>query len=123
MENKNTFIWLVVIFALSALVLSLGLIRLDPRATHWLGLIFITIAVLLFFWALIGALLLASRAWRKKNQQAAVSLRQASFVSIAVVLALYLARFNLLTWLNIIIMVAILVFLEIFFIGKEEILQ
>lgn len=119
MENKNTIIGFGVLAVFSAVVLFLGLTRLDPRRTQWLGLIFITMAVFLFFWALIGTLLLAQRAWRKKNRSAAASLRQASFFSIAITLALYLARFNLLTWWNVVILVGILTFLEVFFMGKE----
>lgn len=120
MENKNTIIGFAILAIFSAIVLFLGLTGLNPRTTHWLGLIFITVALFLFFWGLLGTVLLAHRAWRKKNRRAAASLRQASFFSIAITLALYLARFNLLTWLNIIVLVGIIVLLEIFFMGKEE---
>lgn len=123
MENKNTIIGLTILAIFSAVVLLLGLTRLNPRTTHWLGLVFITAALFLFFWSLLGTLLLAHRSWRKKNRAAAASLRQASFFSIAITLALYLARFDLLTWWNIIILVAILVFLEIFFMGREGIVE
>ena len=102
-------------------LLGLSLIRIDPRTTQWIGLVAVTGALLLFFWSLFGTLLLAHRTWRKKNWGAAVSLRQASFFSILAVTALYLQKFDLLTWWNIGIMIAIVALLEIFFIGKERI--
>lgn len=105
-------------------LLALSLIRIDPATTQWIGLVAVTLALLLFFWSLFGTLLLAHRSanWRrrKKNLGLAVSLRQASFFSILAVTALYLQKFDLLTWWNIGIMVAIVVLLEIFFIGKEK---
>lgn len=120
MENKNTIIGFTILAVFSGIVLFLGLTGLNPRTTHWLGLVFITVALFLFFWGLLGTVLLAHRAWRKKNRAAAASLRQASFFSIAIVLALYLARFNLLTWWNVVILVGILTFFEVFFMGKEQ---
>lgn len=101
-------------------LLGLSLVRIDPRTTQWIGLIAVTLSLLLFFWSLFGTLLLAHRSWRKKNLGLSVSLRQASFLSILLVAALYLQKFELLTWWNIGIMVAIVVLVEIFFIGKER---
>ena len=101
-------------------LLALGLLKIDPRATQWIGFVAVTAALLLFFWSLFGALLLGHRTWRKKNLGVIVSLRQASFFSILVVVALYLQKFDLLSWWNIGIMVAIVALLEIYFIGKER---
>jgi len=101
-------------------LLLFGLMKVDPRTAQWTGFVFITAALLLFLWALLGTLMLSGRRLYKRDRPAAVSLRQASFLSIAVVLALYLQRFELLTWWNICILIVLVVLIEIFFIGKEE---
>lgn len=111
---------MLVITLVFAGLLGLSLIKIDPSTTRWTGFVAVTGALLLFFWSLFGTILLAHRTWRKKNKTAAFCLRQASFFSILVVLAMYLQRFGLLTWWNIGIMVGIVVLLEIFFIGKED---
>ncbi|MDP3995127.1 MAG: hypothetical protein Q8P78_00755 [bacterium] len=95
--------------------------RVDPRTAAWTGFVFITISLFLFLWALLGTLMLSGRRIRKKDRPMAVSLRQASFLSIVVVLALYLSRFELLTWWNAAILVVAVVLIEVFFIGKEEV--
>lgn len=102
-------------------LLVLGLSKIDPLTAQWIGFAAITAALLLFFWGLLGTLLLSHRVWRKKNRPAALSLRQASFFSLLIVLALYLQRFELLTWWNVGVLVVMAVLLEIFFISREEI--
>lgn len=121
MEHKKTIITMVVSTVVFALLLVLGLSKIDPITTQWIGFAAITAALLLFFWGLLGTLLLSHRAWRKKNRAVAVSLRQATFFSLLIVLALYLQRFELLTWWNVAVLVGIAVLLEIFFISREEI--
>ena len=101
-------------------LLLVGLMKVDPRTAQWTGFVFITIALALFLWALLGTLMLSGRRLYKRDRSAAVSLRQASFLSITVVLALYLQRFELLTWWNVLILIVIVVMIEVFFIGKEE---
>lgn len=112
---------MVVITIVFAILLFLSLSKIDPITTQWIGFAAITAALLFFFWGLLGTLLLAHRVWRKKNRAVAVSLRQASFFSLLVVLALYLQRFELLTWWNVGLLVIIAVLLEIFFISREEV--
>ena len=101
-------------------LLVLGLSKIDPITTQWIGFAAITAALLLFFWGLLGTLLLSHRVWRKKNRAVALSLRQATFFSLLIVLALYLQRFELLTWWNVGVLVVMAVLLEIFFISREE---
>lgn len=120
MEHKKAIISMVVSLVIFSALLLLGLTRIDPRTTEWLGFAGVTTAMLVFMWSLIGTLLLAHRVWRRKNKPVAMSLRQASFFSILVVLALYLQRFELLTWWNVGLLVGIAVLLEMFFIGREE---
>jgi len=123
MKNKNALIGMIITTLIFALILFLGLTKIDPRTTQWTGFLFITVALLLFFWALIGTLMLSVRRLYKKDRSVAVSLRQASFLSIVVVLALYLQRFELLTWWNVAILIILVVLIEVFFIGKEEVGQ
>lgn len=103
-----------------AILLFFGLSKVDPRNASVPAFTGITIALLLFFWGLLGTLLLSHRAWRRKNRPLAMSLRQASIFSILMVAALYMQRFELLTWWNIALMVGVAVLLELFFIGNEE---
>lgn len=123
MEHKKTIITMVVSTVVFALLLVLGLSKIDPVTTQWIGFAAITAALLLFFWGLLGTLLLSHRVWRKKNRAVATSLRQATFFSLLIVLALYLQRFELLTWWNVLVLVGIAVLLEIFFISREEIVS
>ncbi|PIP67023.1 MAG: hypothetical protein CO042_02920 [Parcubacteria group bacterium CG_4_9_14_0_2_um_filter_41_8] len=120
MKNKNALISMLLTAVIFAGLLLFGLMKVDPRTAQWTGFVFITAALLLFLWALLGTLMLSGRRLYKRDRPAAVSLRQASFLSIAVVLALYLQRFELLTWWNICILIVLVVLIEIFFIGKEE---
>jgi len=103
-----------------AILLFFGLSKVDPRHASVPAFAGITIAMLLFFWGLLGTLLLSHRAWRRKNKPLAMSLRQASIFSSLMVVALYMQRFELLTWWNIALMVGVAVLLELFFIGNEE---
>ncbi|MDP1709310.1 MAG: hypothetical protein Q8L21_00275 [Candidatus Komeilibacteria bacterium] len=121
MENKKVIIGMAVATIACAGLLFLSISKIDPRTTLWLGFVSITAALLLFFWSLLGTLLLSHRVWRKKNKPVAISLRQASFFSILIVLALYLQRFELLTWWNIVLLISVAVLLELFFISNEEI--
>jgi len=120
MEYKKAITILMIVTVIFAGLLFLGLSKVDPRGANTMAFAGITIAMLLFVWGLLGTLLLSHRAWRRKNRPLAMSLRQASIFSILVVLALYMQRFELLTWWNIGIMVAVAVLLELFFIGNEE---
>lgn len=120
MQNKNALIGMAITTVVFAALLVLGLMNIDPRTSQWLGFAAITLALFLFVWALVGTVLLAHKAIRKKDRPAAVSLRQASFLSAVVVLALYLSRFDLLTWWNVAVLVALVVLLEVYYIGKEE---
>ena len=120
MKNKNALISMLLTAVIFAGLLLFGLMKVDPRTAQWTGFVFITATLLLFLWALLGTLMLSGRRLYKRDRPAAVSLRQASFLSIAVVLALYLQRFELLTWWNICILIVLVVLIEIFFIGKEE---
>src|SRR3989338_1428526 len=101
MSRKKHVISMLVVTIIFTGLLAISLIKIDPRTTQWIGFVAVTLSLLLFFWSLFGTLLLAHRAWRKKNLGAAVSLRQASFFSILVVVALYLQKFDLLSWWNI----------------------
>ena len=65
--------------------------------------------------------MLAHKTFRKKDRSMAVIMRQASFLSLVVVLAMYLQRFELLTWWNVVVLIALVVLIEVFFIGKEEV--
>lgn len=112
---------MIVSLAIFTAILLVGLTKVDPRTAEWLGFVGVTTALLIFLWSLIGTLLLSHRVWRRKNKPVAVSLRQASFLSILVVAALYLQRFELLTWWNVVLLIGIAVLLEIFFVGREEI--
>jgi len=120
MQNKNPIIGMFITTIIFAGLLLVGLMKVDPRTAQWTGFVFITIALALFLWALLGTLMLSGRRLYKRDRSAAVSLRQASFLSITVVLALYLQRFELLTWWNVLILIVIVVMIEVFFIGKEE---
>jgi len=120
MQNKRALIGMAITTVLFAGLLFAGLVRVDPRTAQWTGFVFVTIAMILFLWAAIGAVLLAGRAIRKKDRAIAVSLRQSSFLSLVVVIALYLSRFSLLTWWNVAILIVLVVLIEVFFIGKEE---
>jgi len=106
---------------LFAAVLAVGLLHIDPRTGKWLGFVAVTASLLLFLFSATGTVFLAGRTFRKKDRPVAVSMRQASFLSLVVVLALYLSRFELLTWWNVAVLVVLVVLLEIYFIGKEEI--
>ncbi len=120
MEHKKTITTMVISTVVFAGLLVLGLSKIDPITTQWIGFAAITAALFLFFWGLLGTLLLAHRVWRKKNRAVALSLRQATFFSLLIVLALYLQRFELLTWWNVGVLVVMAVLLEIFFISREE---
>jgi len=121
MKNRNALIGTILTTIIFAGILFMGLTRVDPRTAQWTGFVFITFALLLFLWGLIGTILLSARRLYKRDKSAAVSLRQASFLSIVVVLALYLQRFELLTWWNVGILIILVVLIEVFFIGKEEV--
>ncbi len=121
MQIKSAFIGMISTTFIFAGVLFIGLMRVDPRTAQWTGFVFITGALFLFMWGLIGTFLLSMRRLRKKDRPAAVSLRQASFLSIIVIIALYLQRFNLLTWWNSGLLIILVVLIEVFFISKEEI--
>ncbi len=121
MQNKSALAGMVVTTVLFAALLMLGLLNVDPRTAHWLSFTLVTLSLLLFLWGLLGTTLLAARTFRKKDRPVAVSLRQASFLSLVMVLALYLQRFSLLTWWNVAILVILVVLIEVFFIGKEEV--
>lgn len=121
MEYKSGIIGMLVTTLIFAGLLFFGLMRVDPRTAAWTGIVFITTAMFLFVWGLLGTLMLSARRIRKKDRPMAVSLRQASFLSIVVVLALYLSRFELLTWWNVAILIVAVVLIEVFFIGKEEV--
>jgi len=123
MKNKNALIGMIITTLIFAVVLFIGLTKIDPRTAQWTGFFFITFALLLFLWGLIGTLMLCVRRLYKRDRSVAVSLRQASFLSIIVVLALYLQRFELLTWWNVGILILLVVLIEVFFIGKEEVGQ
>ena len=120
MKDKSGIFGMFITTLIFAGILFMGFSRIDPRTAQWTGFLVITAALLLFLWGLIGTLMLAARRIRKKDRPIAVSLRQASFLSIIVVLALYLQRFDLLTWWNVGILIIAVVLLEVFFIGKEE---
>ncbi|MBI2050892.1 MAG: hypothetical protein HYT31_03720 [Parcubacteria group bacterium] len=120
MEHKNAIIGMLVTTLVFAGLLFFGLTNVDPRSAAWTGFVFVTASLFLFLWGLLGTLMLATRRLRKKDRPVAVSLRQASFLSIVVVLALYLSRFELLTWWNAGILIIAVVLIEVFFIGKEE---
>ena len=121
MEHKKVIFSLMAATVVFAGVLFLGLSKIDPRGASSIIFAGITAAMLLFFLGLFLTLLLSHRTWRRKNRPLAMSLRQASIFSILVVLALYMQRFDLLTWWDIVIMVGVAVLLELFFIGNEEI--
>lgn len=123
MEYKKVIIGMVVATIACAGLLFLSISKIDPQTTLWIGFVGITVALLLFFWSLLGTLLLSHRVWRKKNNPIAISLRQASFFSILMVIALYLQRFSLLTWWNIFLLIGFAVLLELFFISNEEIVK
>ena len=120
MKHKKVIFSLMASTVVLAALLFFGLSKIDPRSASVPAFAGITIAMLLFFWGLLGALLLSHRAWRRQNRPLAMSLRQASVFSILLVTALYMQRFELLTWWNIALMVAVAVLLEMFFIGNEE---
>ncbi len=121
MEHKNAIIGMLVTTLTFAGLLFFGLTNVDPRTSQWTGFVFVTAALFLFLWGLFGTFMLATRRLRKKDRPVAVSLRQASFLSIVVVLALYLSRFELLTWWNAGMLIIAVVLIEVFFIGKEEV--
>jgi len=121
MKNRSAFIGMIITTAIFAGVLFMGLSRVDPRTAQWTGFVVVTLALVLFAWGLIGTLMLAHKTFRKKDRPVAVIMRQASFLSLIVVLAMYLQRFELLTWWNVIVLIALVVLVEIFFIGKEEV--
>ena len=121
MKHRNALIGMVITTAVFAGLLFWGITSVNPRTSQWTGFVVVTVALLLFLWGLIGTIMLAHRTLRKKDRPVAVTLRQASFLSAVVVVALYLQRFNLLTWWNVIILIALVVLIEVFFIGKEEI--
>jgi nitrogen fixation/metabolism regulation signal transduction histidine kinase len=121
MKNKSSVFGMFIATLIFAVILFMGLTKIDPRTAELTGFIVITAALLLFLWALIGTLMLAARKIRKKDIAMAVSLRQASFLSMVVVLALYLQRFELLTWWNVGALIILVVLIEVFFIGKEEV--
>ena len=121
MQNKSALIGMAVTTVIFAGLLVLGLANIDPRTTQWIGFAAITAALLLFLWAAIGTVLLAHKAIRKKDRPAAVSLRQASFLSVVVVLSLYLSRFDLLTWWNVGVLVVLVVLVEVYYIGREQV--
>ena len=120
MEHKKVIITMVISTIVFAALLLLGLAKVDPVTAQWIGFAAITAALFLFFWGLLGTLLLSHRVWRRKNRPLAISLRQATFFSLLIVLALYLQRFELLTWWNVGLLVTIAVLLEVFFISREE---
>lgn len=120
MKNRNALIGMIITTIVFAGLLLFGLTKVDPRTAQWTGFVFITIALLLFLWGLLGTLMLSVRRLYKRDRSIAVSLRQASFLSITVVLAIYLQRFELLTWWNVVILIVLVVLIEVFFIGKEE---
>ena len=121
MKNKSALVGMIITTAIFAVLLFMGLTQIDPRTAQWTGFVAITIALILFIWGLIGTFLLAHRSFRKKDRPVAVTMRQASFLSLVVVLALYLQRFELLTWWNVLVLIALVVLIEVFFIGKEEV--
>jgi len=121
MKNKHALVGMALTTILFAGILVAGLLNIDPRTTKWIGFTAVTISLLLFLWALTGTVFLASRSFRKKDRPVAVSMRQASFLSLVVVLALYLSRFELLTWWNVAILIVLVVLLEMYFIGKEDV--
>lgn len=120
MGNKKIIVWITILFVLSSLTLYLSLMRLDPRSASWMGLIFLIIVLWLFSASFLSLFLLAARAIRKKNISPTVALRQAGLFSTAIIVALYLARFNLLTWLNTFLLIGILILLEIYFLGRDD---
>ena len=123
MSHKNAVLIMIFCTAVFAILLFLGLANIDPKTTQWLGFVIITAAMLLFFWSFFGTIVLTHRALRRKNKSTLFCLRQASFFSVLAVLAIYLQRFELLTWLNAAVLIGIVVLLEVFFIGKEEMIH
>ncbi|MBI2636885.1 MAG: hypothetical protein HYW81_01690 [Parcubacteria group bacterium] len=121
MGHKSAILGMFLTTLIFAGLLFFGLTNVDPRSTAWTGFVFVTASLFLFLWGLLGTLMLATRRLRKKDRPIAVSLRQASFLSIVVVLALYLSRFELLTWWNVGVLIVAVVLVEVFFIGKEEV--
>lgn len=121
MGHKSVILGMFLTTLIFAGILFLGLTRVDPQTAQLTGFVFVTASLFLFLWGLLGTLMLAARRIRKKDRSVAVSLRQASFLSIVVVLALYLSRFELLTWWNAGVLVLAVVLIEVFFIGKEEV--
>jgi uncharacterized membrane protein len=121
MERKSSIITMSIITLIFFIFFLIGITRIDPRTAQLIGFVSVTVALLLFLWGFIGTFMLAQKTIRKKDFKVAVSLRQASFLSFVIVFALYLSRFDLLTWWNIFILIGIVAFLEVYFIGKEEV--
>jgi Ca2+/Na+ antiporter len=121
MKHKSALFGMIITTAIFAALLFMGLSSVDPRTAQWTGFVVVTIALILFAWGLIGTLMLAHKTFRKKDRSMAVIMRQASFLSLVVVLAMYLQRFELLTWWNVVVLIALVVLIEVFFIGKEEV--
>lgn len=106
-----------------ACVLLVALGNINPRTAQWTGFVLVTASIFLFVASFIGTFLLSLRRIRKKDKPLARSLRQASFFSIAVIVALYLQRFDLLSWWNMALLVGLVILIEIFFISKEDIVE
>jgi len=107
--------WLLFIFILS---------KIDPEITNWIGFLFFYFAL---FLGLSGTISILGFLIRKKIMKETLifysvksSFRQSFLFSFLVVAVLFMLAENLFSWLNIIILIAVLSILEYILISKTK---
>ncbi len=115
MTTATIITWLLFIFIMN---------KIDPEITNWIGFLFFYFAL---FLALSGTIAILGFIIRKKIIKETLifysvknSFRQSFLFSFLIVSVLFMLAENLFSWLNIIILIAILSILEYILISKTK---
>lgn len=115
MTTATIITWLLFIFIMS---------KIDPEITNWIGFLFFYFAL---FLALSGTIAILGFIIRKKIIKETLifysvknSFRQSFLFSFLIVSVLFMLAENLFSWLNIIILIAVLSILEYILISKTK---
>ncbi len=120
MKTKSALGGMIILAFISGCALLASAGNIDPRTARWIGFVLVTFFIFLFMWSASGFFLILLCRAISKRSCVGVSLRRALFFSLAVVSGLYLQRFELLGWWNIALIVFLVIFIEIFFVSKED---
>ncbi len=101
------------------------LYQIDPFSAGILGFVLFYLTLFFALTSTLAIIGLIFRRWLIKNQlaiqQVAKALRQGVLFAILIIVSLILSSFDLLTWWNMVLLIAILAVLEFFFLSNEKI--